>query len=194
MITRPWITVVTGLPRSGTSMVMQMLAAGGIEPLIDDVRPTDVSNPLGYFELDAVKRTATDALWCNSAVGKAVKVIYQLIPMLPEGVEYRVIFIRREMRDVLASQAAMLARLGRTGAELPNEKLAKIYSRQIQETDAWIKTQPQFRVRKIDYERAIASPASIAAIMDRFLGGGLNVHAMSRVVDPALQHFCCRPI
>ena len=194
MVTRPWITVVTGLPRSGTSMVMQMLAAGGIEPLIDNARPADTDNPFGYFELDAVKRTATDALWCNGAVGKAVKVIYQLIPTLPERFEYRVIFIRREIRDVLASQAAMLARLGRTGAELTNDKLVRIYARQIRETDAWIETRPQFRVHKIDYEEALASPTSIAMILDRFLGGGLDIHAMSRTVDPTLQHFFYRSI
>lgn len=194
MATRPWITVVSGLPRSGTSMVMQMLAAGGIEPLMDDARPADPDNSLGYFELDAVKQTEIDASWCNDAAGKAVKVICQLIPTLPERFEYRVIFVRRQIRDVLASQAAILARLGRTGAELTNEKLAKIYTRQIEETDAWINTRPQFRILKIDYEEAIASPTSAAVIMDRFLESGLDVHAMSRVVEPALQHFCSRSI
>lgn len=187
MPTRPWVTVVSGLPRSGTSMMMRMLSAGGIGPLMDGVREADPDNPRGYFELDAVKRTGVDAAWVGLAVGKAVKVIHLLVPALPDGFEYRVIFMHREMREVLVSQHVMLARLGRAGAGLPEARLAEVYARQVRETHAWMNTRPHFRVLDMRYAEVIASPAKAISEIDPFLGGGLDLRAMEAVVDPSLH-------
>ena len=120
-----FVTVVSGLPRSGTSLMMQMLAAGGVELLIDQIRRADADNPRGYFELEAVKRTRQDASWLDDAAGKAVKVIHLLLRDLPDDREYRVVMMSRDLDEVLASQQAMLARSGKKGANLPPERLAK---------------------------------------------------------------------
>ena len=105
------IVIVTGLPRSGTSLVMQMLAAGGAGLLTDGARAADRNNPLGYFEYEPVKRTGRDTTWLAEAKGKAVKVVAPLVAWLPDGLRYRAIFIERDLDEVLASQAEMLRNL-----------------------------------------------------------------------------------
>lgn len=107
------ITIVTGLPRSGTSLAMQMLAAGGVEPFTDGERTADESNPRGYLELEAVKQLKKDASWVPSARGKAVKVISHLMAELPRDETYRAVFVERDMDEILTSQEKMLERLGR---------------------------------------------------------------------------------
>src|SRR5690349_18862446 len=97
MSSRNYVTVVTGVPRSGTSLMMQMLEAGGISALTDNQRPPDIHNPRGYFEYDLVKRIAQDASWMEAARGKAVKIIYRLLPHLPPEFEYRVVFMDRDL-------------------------------------------------------------------------------------------------
>jgi len=109
------ITVVSGLPRSGTSMMMQMLGAGGLAVLTDGKRGADADNPRGYYEYEAVKSLGQDASWLASAGGKAVKIVSALLIHLPDGFDYRVIFMRRPIAEVLASQRAMLDRLGHAG-------------------------------------------------------------------------------
>ena len=120
-----WITVVSGLPRSGTSMMMRMLSAGGMPILADDTRPADEDNPFGYYELEAAKGLRNDRRWLQDAVGKAVKVVHLLLPELPKDHAYRVVMMRRDLGEVLASQRAMLQHHGRRGAELAPEKLAE---------------------------------------------------------------------
>jgi hypothetical protein len=110
--TRSFVTIVSGLPRSGTSLLMQMLRAGGMPVLADDARPPDTDNPAGYLEYAPVLRTATDANWVAAAPGHAVKVIYALLRHLPRGFAYRVLWMRRDLDEVIASQQAMLARRG----------------------------------------------------------------------------------
>ncbi|HNY87520.1 MAG TPA: hypothetical protein PKN23_13545, partial [Candidatus Hydrogenedentes bacterium] len=113
----PEIVVVSGLPRSGTSMMMRMLAAGGMPLFTDGVRAADSDNPLGYFEHEAVKRLREDASWVPGAAGKAVKVVSALLPALPEGFQYRVILMRRPLEEVLASQRRMFGRRGAPAAD-----------------------------------------------------------------------------
>ena len=104
------IIIVSGLPRSGTSMMMRMLEAGGIPPLIDNLRRPNEDNPGGYYEFEPVKRTKQDPSWLTTAGGKVVKMVYRLLYDLPTGYEYRVIMMRRTLEEVLASQEAMLKR------------------------------------------------------------------------------------
>jgi hypothetical protein len=187
MPTPPWVTVVSGLPRSGTSMLMQVLAAGGIAPLTDAERPADADNPRGYFELDAVKRTARDPSWVQGAVGKAVKVIHLLVPDLPAGYDYRVILLRRDMAEVLASQHAMLARSGRKGAALSDQQLGDVFTRQLERTRSWLARQPRVRVLEMEHARMLHDTAAAVGEIDAFLGGGLDRPAMMRAVDPSLH-------
>src|SRR4051812_38256410 len=150
----PFVTVVSGLPRSGTSMMMQMLAAGGMPALTDGARGPDADNPRGYLEFEPAKRTAAaDGRWVGDAVGKAVKLVHLLLPDLPGGYEYRVVFMGRDVREVLASQAEMLRRRGRRGADLTPERLADVFGGQIRRVREWVAHQPGFSALDVDYRR-----------------------------------------
>ena len=180
------IAVVTGLPRSGTSLMMQMLAAGGMPVLADERRPADAGNPRGYLEFEPVKRTRQDTSWIAEAPGKAVKVVHALLDALPTGPQYRVLFIRRDLDEVLASQAALLGQLNRSGSAIPRERLAAALAAQLSRARAWLEQQPNVRVLDIEHRALILNPPDVAARVNQFLGGGLDEGRMSAVVDPAL--------
>lgn len=168
---------------------MQMLASGGMPVLADALRPPDEDNPRGYFELDDVKRSGQRTDWLNQAAGKAVKVIHLLLPRLPvsQALRYQVILVRRDVREVLASQAKMLQRQGRAGAALPPEQLAGLYEQQLAACTRWMAEHPErFRVLEVRYADLISRPAASAAEVNLFLGGKLDEKAMEAAVDPAL--------
>jgi hypothetical protein len=183
---RPFITVVSGLPRSGTSMMMQMLDAGGIPALTDHAREADEDNLRGYYELDAVKRTKQDASWLSDAPGKAVKLIYMLLYDLPPTYQYRVIFMERELDEVLASQQSMLARRNEKGAGVSRDELRRIFKTQLDKVRAWLATRPEFKVWYVDYQEVVREPARLAIRLSDFLGGGLDVASMAAAVEPSL--------
>ena len=114
---KPLITIVSGLPRSGTSMMMRMLSEGGLEILYDEARPADQDNPLGYYEYEAAKRLRSEKGWLDLAIGKAVKVISFLLPELPTTHSYQILFMRRHLKEVLASQQRMLEHRGEAAGE-----------------------------------------------------------------------------
>ena len=180
------VIVVSGLPRSGTSMMMKMLEAGGIALVIDGIRTADDDNPKGYYEFERVKQLDKgDVEWVAEARGKAVKVISALLEHLPPEYEYRVLFMNRRMPEVLASQRKMLERRGET-SEISDEKLAELLRRHVQQTKAWIARQPNFRMLDLDYNAMLLDPEPWAEQVNAFLGGGLAVRAMVEVVDPSL--------
>lgn len=183
---RAFITVVSGLPRSGTSLAMQMLHAGGIPALTDEQRTPDADNPRGYFEFERVKQIKTDRRWLDDAQGKAVKIIHMLVTSLPPDREYRVLMMRRDVAEVVRSQAAMLARSGRPGGGLSAEKLAQVYTSQMSAVTRWLDEYPCFRVLDVGYADLIREPREMSEKMSAFLGGGLAIEAMVRAVDPAL--------
>ncbi len=183
---RTFITVVSGLPRSGTSLMMQMLDAGGVPLVTDGVRPTDADNLKGYFEFEPVKHTRTDPSWVGQAVGKAVKMIYMLLADLPSEYPYRVIFMRRELCEVIRSQQAMLARRGESGAALDPVEMVRVFERQLAKTDAWLDQQPAFEVLSVNYRDVIDDPQTQAERVCQFLATDLDVAAMCAVVDPQL--------
>ena len=123
-----FITVVSGLPRSGTSMMMKMLEAGGILPIIDNIRTADEDNPKGYYEFERVKAIDKgDTEWVADAQGKSVKVISALLKHLPSDHQYRVIFIRRHMDEILASQRKMLLRRGEDPDKMDDAEMALLF-------------------------------------------------------------------
>jgi hypothetical protein len=186
-VPRSFVTIVSGLPRSGTSLAMQMLRAGGMPVLADRARAPDVDNPAGYLEYAPVLRTATDASWVASAPGHAVKVIYALLRQLPPGFEYRVLWMQRRLEEAIASQQQMIARSGApAGVGLPRERLAAVFAAQLAETEAWLAQQPSFRVLVLDYNGLVADPQPPARAIDAFLDGGLDRAAMASAVDPDL--------
>ena len=182
----PFITVVSGLPRSGTSLVMQMLAAGGMPVLGDGVRASDDDNPAGYFEFEPVKRTRSDASWVPSAAGKAVKVIYLLLMDLPLAFSYRVILMRRDLDEVVSSQQTMLQRHGELGAGLDAPAMARVFQRQLENVEAWLAAQAAFSVMFLNYRDVVSEPRIQAESIREFLGVDLDTIAMSAAVNPKL--------
>ncbi len=162
------LLVVTGIPRSGTSMVMSLLEAGGVPLFVDGARPPDAGNPRGYFEHSAVMRTRTDASWVPAARGRAVKVVAPLPCALPAGFTYRVIVIERDPRDVLASQRRMLAHGGRAADAGDDAALAAALAGALARTREWIASQPRPAALELRYERVLADPAAAAAQLVAF--------------------------
>ena len=180
------VIVVSGLPRSGTSLAMRMLEAGGLPVLTDNVRAADVDNPGGYYEFEPVKRTGKDGRWLTEARGKAVKMVYRLLYDLPSDYSYQLIFMQRSMAEVLASQQKMLQRLGTADPRVGLEQMGRLLRRELNQCEAWLAKQPNFSILPVSYNKLLADPAPIADEINRFLGGGLIVGAMLAVVDPAL--------
>lgn len=178
--------IVTGLPRSGTSLAMQMLAAGGVPPMTDHEREPDADNPRGYFEFERVKQLKTDKSWLDDATGRAVKVIHMLLTELPDDRDYRVLFMRRDIGEVVVSQRTMLARSGRAGAGLAPDRLAEIYRQQLAALERWLSTHPRFAVLDVRYADLIADPLSWAGRIAAHIGGDVDARAMAGAVDPSL--------
>lgn len=182
---RPFLTVVSGIPRSGTSLMMRMLEAGGIPALSDQVRGADIDNPRGYYEYEAVKTLKQDSSWVAGSLGKAVKMVYLLVYDLPPEVEYRILFMHRKIDEVLASQKVMLDRLGKSSA-VPDAKMAALFQNHLVKFTAWAKERPNIKVLDVNYNDMVADAVPIAEEINRFLGGGLDVEAMARAVEPGL--------
>lgn len=180
------ITIVSGLPRSGTSLMMQMIQAGGIPALTDAQRAADEDNPRGYLEFEAVKKTKQDASWLNEADGRVVKMVHLLLYDLPAGREYRVVFVRRNLREVLASQRKMLQRQGKAGAAMADEQLIKVFEGQLQKLFAWLASQQHFSVLEVAYNDLMADPGPQVARINQFLGGQLDEGKMLGAIDPGL--------
>ena len=180
------IAIVSGLPRSGTSLMMQMLHAGGAPVLSDNLRGADANNPKGYLEFEKVKQLKTDKAWVPEAEGKVVKIISHLLQELPTDHEYRVIFMVRAPAEVVASQSSMLGRLGRTGASIPPEKIQAVYTQHVQDIRAWLGGQPNFHVLYVNYTDVLAEPLREAERIKAFLGWPLEPAQMTAMVDPSL--------
>jgi hypothetical protein len=182
----PFITIVSGLPRSGTSMMMQLVEAGGIPALADHLRTKDEDNPRGYYEFEPVKKTRDDPSWVPGARGKVVKMVYRLLYDLPDDQEYRVIFMRRNIDEVLASQKKMLQRSGKQGAAISDEKLKELFVAELEKFERWIATKTNFSILSVDYREMIASPETQCKRINGFLGGALDYDRAAAAVDPSL--------
>jgi len=181
------ITVVSGLPRSGTSMMMQLLAAGGLEPLTDNKRVADEDNPLGYLEFEKAPELATDRSWLPQARGKAVKIVAQLLSFLPPGEHYHVIFMERNLDEVVASQTAMLVRQGRSGAKLDAGQLKETYTAHLQRVRAQLARRADVRLLPVDYAELLANPVPGVERVARFLGGPFNCETARATMHPNLR-------
>ncbi len=181
------IIVVSGLPRSGTSMMMKMLEAGGLPILTDNLREADANNPKGYYEFERVKELPNgDHGWIPEAGGKVVKIVTGLIMHLPSDARYKVIFMQRAMKEVLSSQKKMLGRLGREDDRVEDEKMKKIYQEHLKQVNAWLAKQPNIEVLYVNYNTMLGSPLESLQKVSEFLGGGMDVTVMAGVVDKEL--------
>lgn len=183
---RETITIVSGLPRSGTSMMMKMLAAGGLEPLTDSIRAADEDNPKGYFEFERVKQIETDKAWLLDARGGVVKLISALLKHLPPSYDYKVIFMRRAMPEILASQRQMLIRRGEPADLVPDDKMAAMFAKHLAQVETWLAAQPNIDTLYISYNDVMNEARPQAESINSFLGGSLNVDAMTEAADRTL--------
>jgi hypothetical protein len=182
------VVIVSGLPRSGTSMMMKMLEAGGVPIMGDAERGADIDNPKGYFEYERVKdlEKETDKSYVRDGRGQALKVISFLIKDLPDDNDYRVIFMRRNLDEVLASQGKMIDRLGTSDSSASDEAMKEAYRNDIVRTRLMCKKSPHMELIEIHYSETVADPAVSVRKVNAFLDGRLDEGAMLAAVDKSL--------
>jgi hypothetical protein len=178
------IIIVSGLPRSGTSLMMQMLADGGIEVVTDHVRTADADNPRGYFEYEMVKKVREDASWLPATRGKAFKMVSQLLYHLPATESYRILFMERDLDEVLASQEKMLARLGRPAA--PRGDIKRAFLIHLERLREWLAQQTNMAVLHVSYNELVERPEAHLERVAAFVGADLDLERMTRCIEPAL--------
>jgi len=185
------INIVSGLPRSGTSMMMRMLEAGGIEPLTDHIRTADEDNPRGYYEFERVKQIKEDHSWLDDAVGKVVKMVSMLLLDLPADRRYRIVFMRREMKEILASQRKMEERNGKKvkkgeEAEKEDRMMADLFRKHLVKVHRFLERSDNIDLLYVRYNDVLNDPKPISEQVNQFFGGILDVEKMVEVVEPAL--------
>jgi hypothetical protein len=180
------ITIVSGLPRSGTSLMMQMLAAGGMPVVSDGERQADADNPRGYYEWERIKLLPQQPDLIAEAEDKVVKVISQLLFSLPAARNYQIVFMERPLPEVVASQAEMIRRRGTSGAALPPAALIAGLGAHLNQVNAWLKGKPSIVVRPVGYHEVLQDPLRTSEGIQEFLGRTLDLEAMARQVDSSL--------
>lgn len=181
---KDFVTIVSGLPRSGTSMMMKMLEAGGMQVLTDNIRSADENNPKGYYEFERVKKLKDgDIAWVDTANGRVVKVVSALLEHLPEDYRYKIIFMRRDMNEILASQKQMLAILGQSNGNLTDTQLTAIYHKHLTKVEAWLARQTNLDVIYVNYNSLLRNPAEYLTQVQAFLKGDLDIEKMQSVID-----------
>jgi len=168
-------------------MMMRMLAAGGVALVSDAKRAADEDNPRGYFEDERTKDLARDQSWVGEARGKAVKVISALLEHLPSGYRYKIVFMRRDLDEVVASQDAMLVRRGKTSGGDARERMRDLFTKHLDAVERKLTAAPNVELLYVDYAAVLGNPASQAARVNAFLGGGFDETAMTAAVEPALR-------
>ena len=180
------IIIVSGLPRSGTSMMMHMLQAGGIDLVDDDKRPADQHNPNGYFEFEKVKSLEENNSWIGDYKGKAIKILFHLLKFLPKDLNYKIIFMQRDLNEVLFSQDKMLKNYGKP-VQQDNDQIKSIFENELQEVKMWVNNQKNMDIIFIQYNEAITATNEVVSNIENFLMKKLDSEKMSFVVTPVLS-------
>ncbi len=187
------IIVVSGLPRSGTSMMMKMLEAGGIELFTDKIRSADNDNPTGYHEFEKVKTLDKDIdkSWLGDAKGKGIKIISSLLRQLPDTYWYKGIFMNRDLEEVIASQNKMLVRRGDRPSAEDNDKMGALFGNHLDKVKRWLELQSNFDVFHVSYKEVLDDPIGQSRVVKEFLRRDLTVEKMASVVDKQLYRNRC---
>ncbi|GJM43990.1 MAG: hypothetical protein DHS20C21_08320 [Gemmatimonadota bacterium] len=180
------IAIVSGLPRSGTSMMMKMLESGGMTPITDGLREADVDNPKGYYEFERVKQIKEDSSWIPETRGKVFKMVSLLLYHLPANERYRVVLMRRDTQEILASERKMLERLGKNADHATDERMAEIFTKHLAHLEGWIAKQSHLSVLQVSYNEVLRDPDTVLKGVAEFFGGTLDAAKMAAVVDPSL--------
>lgn len=181
------ITIVSGLPRSGTSLMMQMMAAGGMKMMTDGLREADANNPKGYLEFERVKQLRKDSAWLHEAEGQTIKIVSHLLQSCPASFDYQVIFMLRDLDEVVASQEAMIKRLGKDVPSAKPEQVKDLFQKHLANIRNWLATQGNIRVLYVEHRELMTNPQPVAEQLNAFLGGRLDVAKMVACVDPSLH-------
>lgn len=183
---REFIIVVSGLPRSGTSMMMKMLAEGGLQTVTDSLRSADDDNPNGYFEFEPVKQMAEGNIrWLEEARGRVIKVISALLEHLPSKYHYKVVFMERPLQEVLASQKKMLLNRSESST-VSDEEMAEQFKEHLAAIKYWLARQPNIEVFYMDYGKMLASPEIQCKTIAQFLDIPVDVAKMQAVPNEKL--------
>jgi hypothetical protein len=186
------IIIVSGLPRSGTSLMMQMLDNGGVPVVTDHIRRADQDNPRGYYEYERVKRIKEDVSWLPESRGKAFKMVSQLLYELPASERYGIIFMERDLDEMLISQEKMLARLNKPSA--PRAAIERAFREHLRKVRGWLAGQVNIEVLSVSYNNLVERPEEEAERVSAFLGGNADKESMSKTVDPLLYRNRKTPI
>jgi hypothetical protein len=186
------IIIVSGLPRSGTSLMMQMLDNGGVPVVTDHIRRADQDNPRGYYEYERVKRIKEDVSWLPESRGKAFKMVSQLLYELPASERYGIIFMERDLDEMLISQEKMLARLNKPSA--PRAAIERAFREHLRKVRGWLAGQANIEVLSVSYNNLVGRPEEEAERVSAFLGGNADKESMSKTVDPLLYRNRKTPI
>lgn len=182
-----YITIVSGLPRSGTSMMMRMLEAGGMDILTDHFRVANDDNPLGYYEFEKVRKLKNgETEWLQDANGKAVKVISALLEYLPEIFDYRIIFMRRNINEILASQKKMLINRGEPVNSIDDVEMAQIFQKHLYQVNSWFAQHTNIKVENINYNELLQNPSTNLIKVNKFLDKHLDIESMLAIPDQNL--------
>lgn len=181
------ITIVSGLPRSGTSMMMKILEAGGLPLLTDNIRTPDEDNPNGYYEFEQVKKLSQgDTSWLTDAQGKAVKVISALLTYLPTIYIYDIVFMHRAEHEILASQRKMLVHRGEDPNKISDDQVIKLFKKHLTQVHTWINSQPNIKRIDVNYNQIVEEPGPQIERVNQFLDNKLDVEKMIQVVERKL--------
>lgn len=181
------IVIVSGLPRSGTSMMMQMMDKGGLDIFTDGIRQPDENNPKGYYEHELVKSLARNKNWVKDAMGKCVKVISQLLFELPANYKYKIIFMERDLDEVIQSQHKMLVRDGKAKEDALNIRVLNVFKQNLERIHTWVSAQQNMEILFVSHRNLVNDPMSELQKVNAFLGNTLNIEEMAKVVDKSLH-------
>lgn len=181
------LIIVSGLPRSGTSMMMKMLEAGGLPIMTDSIRTADIDNPKGYYEYERVKdlEKEKDKSYIKEGRGKVLKVISFLLKDLPDENAYKIIFMRRDLGEVIASQNKMIKHRGEKD-DSDDKMMIDAYMNHLAAVRIMVRKRPNFEMVEIRYDTTVQDPKEAARQVNVFLGGKLNEAAMGQMVDADL--------
>lgn len=180
------IIIVSGLPRSGTSLMMKMLVEGGFPIVTDAIRRADDDNPNGYFELEIVKSLPEGNFsWLQEARGKVVKVISSLLEYLPSEYNYKVIFMERDLHEILASQQKMLVNRNEVSS-LADSEMELQFKNHLAAMKAWLVRQANIEVLYVNFNALMADPEPVCRRISDFIGIPLNMDQMLSVPSEQL--------
>jgi len=180
------IIIVSGLPRSGTSLMMQMLEAGGLPLYHDEERPADINNLQGYYELQSVKNLKQDNSFLSKAENKAVKIVSHLLTGLPDTFYYKIIFMQRDLQEIIESQNKMLIRLNADTKTPDLFSIRKMYIKHLAESQEWLKNTKNLDHLFVSFNKLLESPSEHAEKICSFLEENLSIEKMAAAVNPSL--------